>query len=61
MDEDALGAIDPLAANGDASEYAHHPTILVAFAACVLVPALLGRSWTLLLPVALTWALSAPG
>jgi hypothetical protein len=36
-----------------ASEYAHRPTILAALAACVLVPALIGRSWTLLLPVAL--------
>ena len=36
-----------------ASEYAHGPTILATLALCVLFAALIGRWWTLILPVAL--------
>jgi hypothetical protein len=35
------------------SEFDLSPTIWVTLAVCVLVPALVGRFWTLLLPVAL--------
>ncbi|HEX2460038.1 MAG TPA: hypothetical protein VHJ58_07795 [Vicinamibacterales bacterium] len=44
-----------------ASEYAHSPTILVTFAACAAIPALVGRLWTLLLPVALIVGVFAAG
>jgi hypothetical protein len=36
-----------------ASEYAHGPTILVTLGLCVLIAALVGRWWALLVPVGL--------
>ena len=44
-----------------ASEYAHSPTILATFAACAVIPAIVGRPWTLLLPVALIVGVVAAG
>jgi hypothetical protein len=44
-----------------ASEYAHSPTILATFAACAVIPAVVGRPWTLLLPVALIVSVLAAG
>jgi hypothetical protein len=44
-----------------ASEYAHSPTILATFAACAVIPAVVGRPWTLLLPVALIVGVLAAG
>jgi hypothetical protein len=44
-----------------ASEYAHGPTILATFAACAVIPAVVGRPWTLLLPVALIVVVLAAG
>jgi hypothetical protein len=44
-----------------ASEYAHTPTILATFATCAIIPAVVGRMWTLLLPVALIVGVFAAG
>lgn len=42
-----------------ASEYAHAPTILTVMCVCVLFSALVGRWWTLALPVVLAGAVFA--
>lgn len=42
-----------------ASEYAHGPTILLVLAGCVVVSVLVGRWWTLGLPVSLAAAVFA--
>lgn len=42
-----------------ASEYAHSPTILAVICLCVLFSALVGRWWTLALPVVLAGAVLA--
>jgi hypothetical protein len=42
-----------------ASEYAHGPTILLVLAGCVLLSALVGRWWTLAVPVVVAAAVFA--